>query len=166
MNATSSAGASRKSSGDTSLSDKSGRLKPGTAVPSGSIVDGVRVMFTGTPRARSLWSAKRERQLDRDEHGNGFTLTHARLEAPLLRGLHRFLIEAERRIERSHDFDRTDAAIGEDDALEQHGALHLGTHRLRGVLRLHFVQNNRKRDAIARPHRAATRAAAGAGSQA
>src|SRR5215208_6162912 len=100
MNATSSAGESRKSCGDTSLPVRSGRLKAGTAVPSGSIVEGVRVMFTGTPRPRSLWSAKRERQLDRDEHGNRFTLTHAWPEAPLLRGLHRFLIEAEGRVER------------------------------------------------------------------
>src|SRR5687767_14484471 len=97
MNATSSAGAARKSSGDTIAPFRSGSVKPGTDVPRGSIVDGVRTISTGTPLRHSLVSvsAQREGQLDRHEHGDRLALTHAGLEAPLLGRFDRLLVEAE-----------------------------------------------------------------------
>ena len=51
-----------------------------------------------------------------------------------------------------------DRAVGLNDALEQHFALNLRAHRLRGVLRLHFV----KQASALRRHSRAIGAAAGA----
>ena len=70
-----------------------------------------------------------------------------------LRGFDGLLIEAEGRVERSHHLHVADRAVGPDDALEQHRALHLRAHRVGGVLRLHFAQHARQRDAVARADR-------------
>ena len=96
-------------------------------------------------------------------HQDRHRLTHARAgrEAPLSRRVDRFLIQAERRVERSDDLNVADAAVGFHDALEQHRALHLRAHRVGGVLRLHFAKHARQRDAVARTvHAAAGPAAA------
>ena len=92
--------------------------------------------------------------------GTGFAEPRAGREAPLARGVDGLLIETERRIERAHHLDVADAAVRPDDALEQDGALHLGAHRVRGVLRPLFVQHARQRDAVAGPIDAAAGAAA------
>ena len=62
-------------------------------------------------------------------------------EPPLAGGLDRFLIEAERGVERADHSDVAHRAVRLHDALEQHGALNLRAHRLRGVLRLHFMSS-------------------------
>src|SRR5687767_12608905 len=71
-------------------------------------------------------SAEREGQFDGDDDRHRLTLPHARAEFPHLRGLDRFLIEPENRIERARDLDLADAAIRHDDALQPDGALDFG----------------------------------------
>src|SRR4029077_2131949 len=72
----------------------------------------------------------------------------------------RLLIQAEGRVERPHQLDVTDAAVGTHDALDENGSLDLGAHRIRRVLRLFFMQHARERNAVAGTIRAAARSAA------
>jgi hypothetical protein len=51
--------------------------------------------------------------------------------------------------DRNEDLHVADRSVRANDALEQHRALHLGAHRVGGVLRLHFVHQTREDDAVA-----------------
>src|SRR5262245_15016414 len=72
--------------------------------------------------------AKREVELDRDEHRDGFAPSSAGPESPLPGGLDRLQIQAERRVERPEDLDVPDAAVPVDDAPEKHRALQARPH--------------------------------------
>src|SRR5262245_9239656 len=154
MNATSRAGASRTSSGETTSPSRSGSRNAGSGVPSDNIVDGV---------ADNL--EERERQFDRHEHSDGLSEARAGTEPPLLGGLDRFLVETEGGVERAHDLDAANAAIRQDDTFEEHRALDLGPHRVGGVLRLHFLRGLRQLHTVARPVRAAAGAATESGTK-
>src|SRR5262245_7975366 len=109
--------------------------------------------------------SEREGQLDGDKDCDRLAEARARAEPPLFRSLDGFLVETERRVERSYDLDAADAAIRQDDALEEHRALDLGAHRVGGVLRLHFFRGLRQLHTIARPVRAAAGAASESGTK-
>src|SRR4030095_9459520 len=141
MKATNSARACSYCAVETVRPSKSGNAKAGRSVPSGSMVEGV-----ATTVAFDL--AQCEGEFDRDEDGNRFAETRAGLETPLLGGLDRFLIETECRVERAHHFDRPDRAVGQHDAFEQHGPLHLGTHGVGRVLRLDLSQGHWQVDTV------------------
>ena len=131
----------------------SNEKRPGRSDPLGPFVFALCSLL-------SALSAKSKGDGDRDEHRDRLALERAGLEAPLTCRFDRFLIEAERAIERPHDTDVADRTIGPDDALEQHFALNFRAHGLRGVLGLHFADKLRRFDAVAGLVRTAAGAAA------
>ena len=86
--------------------------------------------------------AQGEGELDRDQDRDGLAESGPWLEPPLLGGLDRLLIETERRVERPHDVNASNRSVCKDNALEQDGALHLGAHRVCGVLRLDLAKRS------------------------
>src|SRR5688500_1031546 len=88
-----------------------------------------------------------ERQLDRYRNGDRAAADHPGLESPLFRREQGFFIETELSVERSRHAHITDAAVRQDRAIEPHGPLYFGAHRVGGVLRLHLVNRNRRGDA-------------------
>src|SRR5262249_7246938 len=101
---------------------------------------------------RSRESAKREREFERDEDGDWLPFPHGWSEPPLFHGFDGLTIEAERRIERSHDADRPwiDGAVGSHDRFHFHRPLYLGAQGVPGVLRFHLPHEDGIADAIAR----------------
>src|SRR4051812_11152212 len=75
-------------------------------------------------------SAKRKVELNDDDDRNRFAETCAGTEAPLTRRLHRFEVEAERRVERANDLHVAYAPVGPDDAFEPDRALDFRAHRV------------------------------------
>ena len=101
--------------------------------------------------------AQGEGELDRHQNRDGLAESRAGLEPPLLGGFDSFLIEAECRVERSHDVDASNRSICKHNALEQNGALHFGAHRVCGVLRFDLAENPRVDYAAPGPDRKSTR---------
>ena len=64
----------------------------------------------------------------------------ARNETPLLHGVHRFLIQTERRLEASNNPDVTDRAIREDEGFDAHHALSAGHHACLCVVRPNLAE--------------------------
>src|SRR3990167_9402926 len=60
-----------------------------------------------------------------DEHAYRFARPRTRLEAPLLGGFDRLVIKAVRPIERSHNINAANAAVGKHDTFQQYRALNL-----------------------------------------
>ena len=129
-----------------------------TAPPFFCFRRGGRLQAARLQPARSV--SKCERELDGDEHRHRFAEARAGTEAPLLGGLDGFLVETERAVEPADHLDAADGAIGHHHAFEPHGALHLRTHRIGGVGRLHLAHELRDGDAVARTEGAAAGAAA------
>src|SRR4051812_31796176 len=84
-------------------------------------------------------SVQRETELDRHQHRDRLAEPHAGTKTKLLRGLERFLVEAEGLIERSHDAGIRTLAVCLDYAFDPDGALNAGAHRVGRILRLRNV---------------------------
>src|SRR5262245_3542441 len=86
-------------------------------------------------------------------------MTRARRKLPLAGSLDGFLIEAERGIERTNDFDVAHRTVGADHAFEQHSSLNLRPPGWGCVKRLHFLEQAGCFDSVARTEESAARAA-------
>src|SRR5579862_280023 len=92
---------------------------------------------------RVAMSTQRELDVDRHEDRHGLAQVRPGLEAPLLDGLQRFLIEAERLVEGMFNLDVCASAVGLHNAPDPRRALEARAHRFGCVHRLRLAEGNR-----------------------